>query len=205
MLEFSGSASFYCIQLFYRNPMAPLLKQIPNLITIARIALVLPVAWYIYEGAFTRATILFIIAGISDGLDGFLARQFSWHSRFGAIADPIADKLLLTISFLLLAYVGELPIWLAGIVLGRDLIIFGGATAYHFIVGPYDMAPSIAGKISTFCQLLLVSVILLDNSFLPINETLIKLNIGLVAIVSIISGGNYVFTWWKKYQHSQNV
>ena len=185
--------------------MASLLKQIPNLITIARIALVLPVAWYIYEGAFTLATVLFIIAGVSDGVDGFLARRFNWHSRFGAIADPIADKLLLTVSFLLLAYVGELPIWLAGIVLGRDLIIFGGATAFHFIVGPYDMEPSIAGKISTFCQLLLVSVILLDNSFLPVNITIIHINIGLVAAVSIISGGSYVLTWWKKYQHSKHA
>jgi cardiolipin synthase len=185
--------------------MAPIFSQIPNLITMIRLALVVPVACYIHDGAFMRATVLFIIAGISDGLDGFLARHFHWHSRFGAIADPIADKLLLTVCFILLAYVGQLPIWLAGIVLGRDLIIFGGATAYHFIAGRYEMAPSIAGKISTFCQLLLVSVILLDNSFLQLPPLLIKINIGLVALVSIASGTEYVITWWDKYQRSKHV
>lgn len=184
--------------------MPPILHQLPNLITMIRIVLVVPIAWYIHDGSYTRATSLFIIAGISDGLDGLLARRFDWHSRFGAIADPIADKLLLSVSFVLLAYVGQLPIWLAGIVIGRDLIIFGGATLYHFVSGPYDMAPSILGKISTFCQLLLVSVILLNNSFLPFDRALIDINIGLVAFISLVSGASYVITWWNKYRNPTN-
>ncbi|MBL4585263.1 MAG: CDP-alcohol phosphatidyltransferase family protein [Pseudomonadales bacterium] len=184
--------------------MFPLYRQIPNLITMIRIALVVPVACYIYDGAFMRATVLFIIAGISDGLDGLLARRFNWHSRFGAIADPIADKLLLTVCFLLLAYVGQLPIWLAAIVLGRDIIIFSGALAYHFFVEHYDVAPSMPGKISTFCQLLLVSVILLSNSLFPFEPFIIEMIIGLVAFSSIVSGSGYVITWWNKYRHYKN-
>lgn len=185
--------------------MLPLYRQIPNLITMIRLALVMPIAYYIHDGAFVRATVLFIVAGISDGLDGFLARQFNWHSRFGAIADPVADKLLLTVCFILLAYVGQLPIWLVGIVLARDIIIFSGALAYHFLAGPYDMAPSIAGKICTFCQLFLVTVILLNNSFWSFGSNFVTFIIGLVAFVSVVSGGGYVITWWNKYQHAKNV
>ncbi len=103
------------------------LSWLPNAISVFRIALIIPVVMGVIDGQYSLALGLFLIAGISDGVDGFLAKRFDWHTRLGALLDPIADKLLMAASFVTLAYVGQIPVWLAGIVVFRDLVIIGGA------------------------------------------------------------------------------
>ena len=112
------------------------LSWLPNAISLLRIGLVPPLLWLMLRGRYDIALILFIVAGFSDGVDGYLAKRFNWQSRAGALLDPTADKLLVAGSFVTLGVTGHLPMWLAAIVVLRDLIIFGGAMAYNFLVRP---------------------------------------------------------------------
>ena len=100
-----------------------MLSAIPNLITSLRFILVVPISFYIYQGNDLLALILFIIAGLSDGLDGYLARKFNWQSAFGQFADPLADKCLIVATLLALAFSDKLPLWFVYIILSRDGIV----------------------------------------------------------------------------------
>lgn len=163
-----------------------------------RLLLVAPVAVAILSGEFWLTLILFAVASISDGVDGYLARRFDWSSRFGAILDPIADKLMLIVAFLLLTYIGVFPIWLAIIVICRDLIIITGATVYHLMFGEYEFSPSYLGKLSTLLQFLLVLINLVDLAVFEMADWLLEGGIWAVFGVSVLSGYNYVSTWGRK-------
>jgi len=174
------------------------LSAIPNLITLLRLLLVVPVAVAILDGRFGLCLAFFTAASISDGVDGFLARRFDWTSRFGAILDPIVDKLLLVVVFVLLTYTGFIPLWLAAIVILRDLIVLTGATSYHILFGAYQFAPTFLGKASTALQFILVLLILFDQAVFPIADIITQICIWLVCIVSSVSGIDYVITWSRK-------
>ena len=98
-------------------------SDIPNLITVVRILLVVPVAWALLQQQYVIALVLFFVAGVSDGLDGFLAKQFNWTSRLGAILDPLADKALLVTCYAALAWVGLLPVWLLVLVVDDSITV----------------------------------------------------------------------------------
>ena len=100
-----------------------MLSAIPNIITSLRFILVVPISFYIYQGNDFLALILFIIAGLSDGLDGYLARKFNWQSDFGQFADPLADKCLIMATLLALAFSDKLPLWFVYIIISRDGIV----------------------------------------------------------------------------------
>ncbi len=174
------------------------LNIIPNLITLFRLLLVIPVVVAVMRNDFGIALMLFALASLSDGVDGFLARRFSWTSRFGAILDPIADKLLLVSTFMLLAYTGFLPVWLGVVVIGRDLIIFAGAISYHILFGEYELAPTLLGKLSTLLQFGLVLFVMVDQALISMSAQLLLAGIWGVFIVSSISGLDYVLTWGRK-------
>lgn len=174
------------------------LNIIPNLITLFRLLLVVPVVVAIMRNDFGVALMLFAVASLSDGVDGYLARRFSWVSRFGAILDPIADKLLLVATFMLLAYTGFLPVWLGVVVIGRDLIILAGAISYHILFGEYELAPTLLGKLSTSAQFGLVILALVDQALLPIPGQILLAGIWFVFVVSSISGLDYMITWSRR-------
>ena len=112
--------------------------QIPNSITVARIALVAPIGLLLWYGAVREALLLMAVASASDALDGWLARHFGWMSRFGAAMDPVADKLLVGTVFVIFAVKGIIPIWVVLIVIGRDLVIMMGAVAYRLLFEGYN-------------------------------------------------------------------
>jgi len=174
------------------------LSVIPNLITLMRLLLVMPVAVAILNHEYLLTLILFAIASVSDGLDGYLARRFDWTSRFGAILDPVADKLMLVVAFLLLTYIGNFPVWLAVVVIARDLVILAGAAAYHILFGEYEFSPTLLGKLSTAAQFTLVLLNLLDLALFHLNETLLVSGIWVVFVVSSVSGADYCLTWGRK-------
>lgn len=174
------------------------LSVIPNLITLMRLLLVVPVAVAILSNEFVLTLILFAVASVSDGVDGYLARRFDWTSRFGAILDPIADKLMLIVSFFLLTYIGIFPMWLAAVVIGRDLIIVAGAAAYHILFGEYDFSPSRIGKLSTLLQFCLVLLGLVGLAVFQIDAWVLEMGVWLVFAVSSLSGLDYCFTWGRK-------
>ena len=103
------------------------LSWLPNAISIMRIALILPILLLFVNGEFGWALGLFIFAGLSDGIDGYLAKRFNWNTRLGAFLDPAGDKLLVAWSFGTLAYLGYIPVWLAVIVILRDVVIVAGS------------------------------------------------------------------------------
>ncbi len=174
-------------------------RHIPNLITVLRILLVYPVNHFLLERRFGLALGLFVLAGLSDGLDGFLAKHYHWQSRLGSYLDPLADKLLLVSSFLSLAWLGLVPVWLTAAVVLRDGVILAGAIAYYFLLKPFEGQPHWTSKVNTFLQLLLVVSVLFSQGVWPLAEGLLFFLILVVLVTSLVSGAIYVHVWGSRY------
>jgi cardiolipin synthase len=171
---------------------------IPNLICGVRIVLVAPIVFSLLSGDFLSALVLIFVAGLSDGLDGFLAKNFRWRTRLGGILDPLADKLLLVSVMLTLTWLGLSPVWLACVVIGRDLIIVTGATVYNFLIGPVEPDPSLISKLNTGFQLLYMLFVIAHQAFSwPENISILVIGAG-VFITSVVSGVDYVLRWSAK-------
>lgn len=147
------------------------------------------------NGQFGLALILFAVAGVSDALDGFLAKTYHWESRLGSILDPIADKLLLVASFTTLAWLGLLPMWLLWLVIGRDLVIVLGGLAYHYCVGKFELLPLWSSKINTFLQIALVLLVMLQQHWVGEFENLVTIGKWLVVASVVNSGTEYILVW----------
>jgi cardiolipin synthase (CMP-forming) len=175
---------------------APMLRHLPNLVTILRVLLIVPLCWLIDTGRYEGALVVAAIAGLSDAIDGFLAKHYGWQSWLGGILDPIADKLLLMAAFLWLAFVGDVPPWLAALVIGRDLVIVCGAIAYHGLIGRFDAAPSPLSKLTTLVQIVFVLGELLRLSHLiEVPDGVRAASIGVTAALTVASGLHYVVIW----------
>lgn len=174
------------------------LRWLPNAISLLRIALVVPILLYIFDGRFGWALALFFVAGFSDGIDGYLAKRYNWHTRLGALLDPLADKLLVAGTFITLAYVQLIPVWLAAIVIARDVIIIGGATAYNFLIKPVQGEPTRISKLNTFFELMLLLFVLSRAGFGWPGEIAITILGAAVLVTVVISGVDYVWSWSKR-------
>ena len=178
------------------------LKHLPNLLTVFRLCLALPVAFAIIYKQPGIAIGLFVVAAVSDGLDGFLARRYHWQSRLGSILDPIADKLLLLATFVALTWIQILPLWLTLLVLGRDVLIVCGAALFRWQVGSYEFSPSWLGKICTLMQLSLVLTALIRLAA-DVNKPFILL-LPLAVMFTLASGVQYVIEWGGKWWRSRS-
>lgn len=176
-----------------------IIRQIPNLLTLLRLGMTVPIALLLLDQQHAQALVWFALAGASDGLDGFLARRYGWVSRFGSIIDPLADKLLLVTSYICLSMVGDLPVWLAAVVLGRDLLLVVGAMVYRSLIGPFEVRPSLLGKLSTVLQIVLVLALLLERSIQPEFVEVHGLLAWLVLLVTLASGADYCRVWLGKF------
>lgn len=173
-----------------------MLRHLPNIITALRMLLVLPLCWLIDAGRYDGALLVAAIAAFSDALDGWLAKHFGWQSWIGGMLDPIADKLLLTAAFVWLALSGDLPAWLAALVVGRDVAIVAGAIAYHNLVGRFDASPSRLSKATTAIQLGFVLAELLRLShWIAMPAALRTALVALTAAFTLASGLHYVVVW----------
>ncbi|NOX75951.1 MAG: CDP-alcohol phosphatidyltransferase family protein [Gammaproteobacteria bacterium] len=171
------------------------IKQIPNLISVARILLVAPVVWALLNAHYGLALVLFAVAGVSDAVDGFLAKQYSWQSRLGSILDPLADKLLLVSTYLALAWVGLIPAWLVAMVLLRDLLIVTGVVVLHFWLGRVEMSPTLASKLNTVFQIVLVLAVMLYHGAYAFSPWILEALIYSVLATTLVSGLHYVWVW----------
>jgi cardiolipin synthase len=174
-----------------------LLGHVPNLITLARLLAVPVIVYLVLYGAYTAAFWVFLIAGVSDALDGALARRLGLKSVFGAFLDPLADKALLISVYVVLGYVGAITAWLVILIVFRDLLILGGALLFHTMFHRLTVAPLFVSKINTACQIAFATLVLADLGLevaLPrIQEALIYL----VAATTLISGAVYVVKWGR--------
>ncbi len=167
----------------------------------------LPIAYLLLSEAWAQALVLIFVAGVSDALDGFLARTFHWQSELGSIIDPIADKLLLVIIFVTLAYRGIIPNWLALLVIARDVVILSGAISYQWFTQDLKIAPLLSSKINTALQIVFVLMLMyhLAISSLPL-ELMLLLQIAVV-VTTLYSGVKYIICWsvyYKKYRIKQS-
>jgi cardiolipin synthase len=178
--------------------MASNIITIPNLLTFLRMALIPVFASLLYYGYTGWGLIVFMAAGISDGVDGFIARRFNQESELGTILDPIADKLLMTTAFLILTMPNifpppgkSVPFWVTAAVIGRDVLIITIAGAINIMTGFRGFKPSQLGKLSTLVQVAAVGLILFAAIFgysfyLPTVYTT-------VAFLAFASGVHYIF------------
>jgi len=180
------------------------MEQIPNIITLLRIVAIVPICWLLWQDAFVPAIYCLVLAGLSDGLDGFLARYYGWTSRIGAMLDPLADKLFIVSMMLLFGAKGYLPLWLVALVLGRDLVIVGGALLYRYITGRLEMRPLFISKLNTAVQILLLLMILLHAGFYALPIGFILGLQALVTVTTVFSGVAYVY-WWTYYVFHKEV
>ncbi|PVV26990.1 MAG: CDP-alcohol phosphatidyltransferase [gamma proteobacterium symbiont of Ctena orbiculata] len=173
-------------------------KDIPNLISVLRILLTIPIVWLLFEHEFSYALILFAVAGFSDGLDGFLAKRLGWQSHLGGLLDPLADKALLMSSFLVLGGLGLIPVWLVMLVIFRDLTIMGGALYYNFSIEELDANPSRISKLNTLLQIVLVLLVVTDAGPLALPEQLLSWLTWATGFTTLVSGIAYVWVWTNK-------
>jgi len=174
------------------------LSWLPNAISLMRIALIAPILGLILSDAFGWALAVFFVAGFSDGIDGYLAKRFNWHTRFGALIDPVADKLLVAGAFITLAYTQHIPTWLAVVVILRDVVIVTGATAYNFIVKPVQGEPTRISKLNTALQLLFLIFVLSRAGFGWPDLISITILGAAILVTVVISGVDYVWQWARR-------
>ena len=178
------------------------LSYVPNYICIARILLVAPIVWLLVSRDYPMALVLIMLAGFSDGLDGFLARRFSWTTRIGGLLDPLADKLLLVSVFAALTWNGLIPLWLFAVVIGRDIVIVSGAVAYEMLIKPVEPNPSRVGKLNTVMALLYLFFVMTWQVFSWPPEVSLTITGAAVFVVSLVSGLDYVLTWSRLAQQA---
>jgi cardiolipin synthase len=180
-------------------------SDIPNIITVFRFLLVPPVVLLLLDGRFGLALLMFGVAGFSDGLDGYLAKRYHWSSRLGALMDPLADKLLLVSSFVTLGWLNQIPLWLVGVVILRDLVIVSGALVYHYRIERLEAEPSMVSKLNTFTQILLVLAVMFSAAVQALPYLWMDVLLYSVLVTTLWSGIDYVWRWsrraWRKGAH----
>ena len=141
------------------------------------------------------ALVLFLAAGITDGLDGYIAKRFNCESSFGAILDPIADKLLIGSAYIMLGILGDIPFWLLILVMFRDLVIVVGYLVLVMMGNDIPMHPTYSSKVNTFLQISLMVGVLLEKSGIELVSPVVGLLIVGVTMTTLVSGIQYVWQW----------
>jgi len=175
-----------------------MLRHLPNLICVLRIALTVPVVEAIGRADHWLALALFSLAAFSDGLDGWLAKRFNWTSDLGRILDPLADKILLVAAFLACSWSGLVPAWLAAAAIARDVLLVGGAVIFRLWFGPLPGHPSLVSKVNTALQILVVAAAILDAAMAVVPAGLLHALAVLTLLTTIISGGGYVHRYLRE-------
>ena len=175
-----------------------MLMNVPNMLTMLRLFLV-PVLFYaLVQGRYGWALAIFLIAAVSDGLDGWIARRFHQQTRLGAILDPIADKLLVVTAVITLTWLGFLPLWLTVLIISRDLLIIGGSMAYQLLIGAIEIAPTRLSKVNTVVQFLLIVLVLIHTASGWQYPDLLMIFIIASFASTLSSGLQYVWVWSRK-------
>ena len=174
------------------------LATVPNVLCVMRMALAVPIVWLLAKGQYGATLVLFGIAGISDILDGYLAKTFNWATELGKVLDPVADKLLLVSVFITLTWLGLVPLWLAAAAVARDVIIGVGAWVYLALFGPLEGRPTMPSKLNTLVQLLFVIAVVGRAAYPALPEWLIVGLGALVFVTTVVSGVDYIVTYVRK-------
>ena len=173
-----------------------MVRNLPNLLTLARILLLPFFAATLIYNQHRYALIIFIAASVTDILDGFIARITKQITDFGKILDPVADKFFLVTSFILMSYIGLIPKWLAIIVISKDLIVVTGSVILYFVTHKLNIEPSIFGKASSASQFFLIGLILIYKNLNGTMYVPVPL-FSVVAAFTALAGFHYVYKGLK--------
>ncbi|MDC0586778.1 CDP-alcohol phosphatidyltransferase family protein [Gammaproteobacteria bacterium] len=170
------------------------LSFIPNFICIVRIMLIIPIVFLLWNQDYLLSLLLIAIAGLSDFLDGFLAKRNNWRSELGAMLDPTADKLLLVSLFITLYKMNLIPYWLTVSVIMRDAMIIFGLSLYRYFIGKPKLVPSQISKVNTFIQIIFVLLVIAGEIFEILFIPTVIFG-STVFVTSILSGLDYWIRW----------
>ncbi|MBF0356775.1 MAG: CDP-alcohol phosphatidyltransferase family protein [Alphaproteobacteria bacterium] len=179
---------------------ADVIKLVPNLITLGRLFAVPLTIWAIDEGRYTLAFWVFLVAAISDAVDGALARWMKARTEIGGYLDPLADKALLVAVYIALGYHGLMPGWLVIMVVSRDLLIVGGALVVHMATARLRMEPLLVSKVNTLAQIVLAAMALgglglgIEDGVLALRPVMEVI----VALTTLASGLSYITVWGRR-------
>lgn len=171
--------------------------NIPNLITLGRVILVPVVFWLLVSGQTQLAFFAFVLAGVSDAVDGFIAKRFGLSTELGAYLDPLADKLLIVSIFVALGVMGALPSWLVIAVVSRDILIILGVMLSWLLDQPVRIRPLIVSKANTVAQIVLAATVLADDGFGLGLATLRVLLVWITGVLTVASLAAYLRAWLR--------
>ncbi len=166
-------------------------RFIPNVITATRFVAVPLLIWWLFDGQFYNALLLFSLMGLSDALDGYLAKSFNWKTPLGAYMDPAADKIMLISAYVALGALNLLSHWLVFIVILRDVALLAGALSCSFTTRRLEIQPSLNSKLNTFVQIILVFAVIFSQ-ITTVPTLLIQMLIGLTVFTTVSSGLDYL-------------
>ena len=169
--------------------------NLPNLITLGRILLVPVIVWAITSGQMAVAFVLFFIAGVSDAVDGYLAKRFDMRSEIGALLDPLADKCLLVSIYIALGMTADVPRWLVILVVSRDIIIIGAVMVSWLVDRPVPMKPLMVSKLNTVAQVVYAGLILFALGFGFVIKPFDIILMAIVTVLTLLSVSFYLVEW----------
>jgi len=172
--------------------------NIPNTITLIRMMLVPVIVWLILANQMYAAFIAFLVAGVSDALDGLIAKQFNLVTPLGTYLDPLADKILLVSIYVTLGIQQDLPSWLVILVVSRDILIVGAILLSFLLALKLAIVPSMLSKLNTFCQIILAAIVLGDKGLQTGYADAIELIVYIVALTTVLSGLTYILQWSRQ-------
>ena len=171
------------------------MKRLPNIISLLRILVVPVVIWLVVADYWSAAFWIFLAAGISDAVDGFIAKRFDAVTKVGIYLDPLADKILLVAVFATFGASGLMPLWLVVLVVSRDVLIVGGVLFSVALSLPVTVRTSALSKANTFAQMALAAIVLAANGVIWPLDVVVELMTYVVGVLTAVSGGHYVMQW----------
>ncbi|GFO83160.1 CDP-alcohol phosphatidyltransferase family protein [Methyloceanibacter sp.] len=171
--------------------------NIPNTLTFARIVSVPLLIWLIIDQDFFAAFVVFMLAGISDAADGYLAKRYGWRTELGAYLDPIADKALLVSIYVALGAAGHLPVWLVIAVVSRDVLIVGAVVLAWMMSRPVKVKPLVVSKVNTFAQISLAGLALAKLGLGLGLDGVVNVLIWVTGGLTILSAIAYFWGWLR--------
>lgn len=173
--------------------------NLPNLITLLRIAAVPFTVWLILEGQLVVAFWLFVMAGVSDALDGFIAKRFNMETELGKYLDPLADKLLLVSIYVTLGFEGHIVNWLVILVVFRDIFIVGGALLFETLTHALTVQPLMVSKINTTVQIVFAAVVMAGLGYGIDLDGVMPVLVLVTAATTVASGVTYAVEWLRRW------
>jgi len=174
-----------------------MLIAVPNLLSLARLFCVPLIVWLILDGREDVALFVFVLAGVTDAVDGFIAKRYGAVTELGKFLDPLADKALLVSAYVALASTGAIPTWLVILVVSRDVMIIGGSLLIHTMRQIVVMNPLMVSKVNTFAQIIYAGLVMLREGYGVMPGEIGQIFMAVVAITTFLSGAAYVWVWGR--------